>query len=1096
MKCLALLPVVLCASICAAFEPPRPLITKPIDETQLTTLHGNLHPTARRENDRGPVPDTLVLAHVRLLLRRSAESEQAVEQLISQIHNPASPMYHHWLTPEAIGERFGAAAQDIDTVLAWLRAHGFRTGTVSPNRLAIEFSGTAAQVREAFHTTVHTYVARGETHWANAADPRLPSALAPVVAGIAKLNDFAPRGAHHTHPRPDATLSFSGNDYYLLAPYDFATIYNLQPLWNAGITGAGQTIALVEDSNINPDDVASFRAGLGLPALGADQLQLICVPETTCVTNSDETEGALDAEWAGAVAPGATILYVAADTVEDSASYVVNNSLAPVVDISYSQCESDLGVSGNLFWSSLWQTAVLQGITVVAAAGDFGGAVCDGDLSSTAGYATLGLSVNGIASTPNSLAVGGTDFSDTFAGTNGAYWSASSSSQTLQSALSYVPEMTWNNSCASNVLTGFLGFPQGETLCEVLPVFFGANPLNPLNIVAGSGGPSQNYVKPTWQANVTGILNDGVRDLPDVSLFASNLAWSHAYIYCMSDPSENGSPCDYTDAGDTVFNSGGGTSFAAAAFAGVMALVGQQTAAAQGNANYVLYTLAGDEYGTTAPNTQALSACNAGQGNQVSSTCLFYDVTLGDTTVPCQTGSPNCYTTTSGDPQGVLSTSGASLAAAYQAATGWDLATGLGSVNIANLVQGWTTSAADYTISGLINQSSGSLAGVTIALTGGRTGSATTNSSGKFTFVVPAGRTYVVTPSLNGYSFYPPSQNFKNLGGNRTANFTGTGLLPLASPSTSALNFESQSAGVPSAKQSVVLTNAGNGPLTLTSLAIGGTNGPDFTQTNTCGALPAQVAVGSTCTVSVVFTPSLAGPEAATLTFTDNSNGASGSTQNVALSGTGIVSIAISPASVSFGYAGVGVAGAPHNVQISNTSAVSVSIANVAVSGTDKDDFKPTSGCGASLAAGAKCTVSVVFDPAAAGSRSATLTISDTATGSPQSVALSGNGTEKPVAVLSPASLTFTSTSVGSSSAPKVVTLTNAGHGSLGIVGISASEQFAQTNNCTQALGSGLSCTISVTFKPSQTGTVDGSLLVTTDGIIDSGQVKLTGTGK
>ncbi|MGC9946381.1 MAG: choice-of-anchor D domain-containing protein [Bryobacteraceae bacterium] len=1115
MKRSTLSHIVLCAGLFAAVGNAQtlPLVTQTIDEAHLVILRGNVHPLARPQYDRGPVPDSFELRHLCLLLKRAPEREQAVQRFIGQLHDPASTLYHHWLTPQETGEQFGLAQPDIDSIVGWLGSHGFRIDQVYPNRTAIEFSGAAAQVREAFHAEIHRYVVKEQEHWANSADLRIPAALAPVVAGVAKLNDFGAHPAYHAggrairsrqtgkwqpvDPVADDTLSFSDLDYYLVAPYDFATIYNLLPLWNAGTAGLNQTIALVEDSNINPSDVAAFRAGLGLAALQPDQLQLICVPGVACATTADETEGAIDAEWAGAVAPSATVLYVAADTLEDSATYIVTNNLAPVVSISFSACESDLGSSGNALWANLWQTASLQGQTVVAAAGDFGGAVCDSDQNATAPYATLGLSVNGIASTPYNVAVGGTDFSDTFAGTNNAYWSSGNTSGSLQSALSYVPEMTWNNSCASNVLSGFLGFPRGEFTCEILPYFFGTNPLNVLNIVAGSGGPSSVYVKPTWQANVDGIVNDGVRDLPDVSLFASDNAWSHAYIYCMSDPAENGTPCDYTNAGDTVFNSGGGTSFAAPAFAGIMALVGQQTGSAQGNANYVLYSLAGDEYGTpAAPNTEALAACNAGVGNQISSTCLFYDVTLGDTTVPCLTGSLNCYTVTAGDAQGVLSTSAASLESAYQAGAGWDFATGLGSVNIANLVGGWGTSAADYTISGEVMLGDAALAGVAVSLTGGRTGSAVTNSSGKYTFVVPGSRAYVVTPALSGYTFNPPSQNFKTLSGNRTANFTGIGSVPLASLSTGSLAFGNQDAGVRSTAQLVVLTNTGDGPLTLTALAAGGPNAADFTWTLTCGTLPAQIAAGASCTAEVSFTPSIAGAETATLTFTDNSDAKAGSTQSVGLSGTGIVSLAITPTSVNFGYAGVNIASAPHTVQISNTSAIAVSLSKISVTGTNAGDFKPSNACGSSLAPGAKCAVSLVFKPAAAGSRSAALSIADSATGSPQTVALSGAGTEKAVTELSTTSLAFPPTSVGATSTAQKVTVTNGGHAELTIIGISASDYFAQTNTCTAPLASGATCPVSVTFKPTLAGTLTGTLTVTGNGVVFNTEVKLTGTGE
>lgn len=592
-------------------------------------------------------------------------------------------------------------------------------------------------------------------------------------------------------------------------------------------------------------------------------------------------------------------------------------------------------------------------------------------------------------------------------------------------------------------------------------------------------------------------MNDGARDLPDVSLFGSNNAWSHAYIYCMSDPAENGTACDYINPGDTVFNSGGGTSFAAPAFAGIMALVGQQTGAAQGNANYALYPLAADEYGSAgSPNTQALAACNAGQGNQVSSTCLFYDVTQGDTALPCQTGSPNCDTVSAGDAQGVLSTSTTALAPAYQSTTGWDFATGLGSVNIANLVGGWTNSSADYVISGAVTLNGAALAGVSVSLTGGRTGSAVTNSLGKYTFVVPGSRGYLVKPTLGGYTFSPPSQNIKNLAGNRTANFTGNGSRPVASLSTNSLAYGNQNAGVASGPQSVVLTNTGNGPLTLTSAIVGGANAADFTATPGCGPLPAQIAVHATCTVTVIFVPSVSGAESATLTFTDNSGGASGSTQNVTLSGTGIVTLSLSPSSVSFGYTGVGLPGAPQKVQITNTSAIAVKISTISVAGTNAGDFQPSANCGAALAAGAKCSVTVIFTPAATGARAASLSIADTGTGSPQLIALNGTGTQKAVIELTPAALTFPPTAVGSTSVPQVVTVTNNGHAALTIVGISATNNFAETNTCTAPLASTATCTVSVTFKPGLTGTLTGSLTVTGNGVVFNQKVKLTGTGK
>ncbi len=1051
----------------------------------------------------------LELKHLRLLLRRAPEREQAAREYLDRLQEPGSPDFHRWLTPREVGERFGATEQAVDTVAMWLGAHGLQVEGVNAARTAVAFSGTAAQVGRAFQTEIRGFEAKGREHWAAAWEARIPAELTGIVAGVAKLNDFQAHAAYRTgsrmrkssesgkwQPVADDTLSYSNMNFYLVAPYDFATIYNLLPLWNAGTTGQGQTIALVEDSLINADDVAAFRLGLGLPALANGQLQIVCATGTDCTTTADETEGAIDAEWSGAAAPAANILYVAADTLEDAASYIVENNVAPVVSISFSMCEADLGPGGNLFWSGLWQTAALQGQTVIAAAGDSGGAVCDADLNPGAAQATLGLSVNGIASTPDDIAIGGTDFSDTFAGTETGYWAASNAGGTLESALSYVPEMTWNNSCASNVLSGFLGFPEGEAVCEVLPYFFGTNPLSVLNIVAGSGGASTLYTKPTWQANVAGLANDGVRDLPDVALFASDNAWSHAYIYCMSDAAQGGNACDYTNAGDTFFNSGGGTSFAAPAFAGIMALIGQQTGSAQGNVNYTLYGLAGAEYGTAAaPNTQAMAACNAGQGNEVSSTCVFYDVTQGDTTVPCATGSPNCFTAQAGDAQGVLSTSATALAAAFTATTGWDFATGIGSVNAANLATGWGSLSQDYVISGQVTLNGAALAGAAVTLTGGRTGKATTNSAGKFTFVVPGKNTYTVTPAANGYTFTPPTQSFQNLSGNRSANFSGTGSLPLVKLSTSSMNFGNENAGVASGTQSVVLTNIGNGPLTIATVAMSGANAGDFKQTNTCGSLPAQIAVNGSCTVQVGFDPSMAGAEAATLTFTDNANAKTGSTQTVGLSGMGVVNLSLTPASLNFSYQGVGEASTAKTVQIVNSSAIGVTVSKIAVTGANAADFTVKGVCG-SLAAGAKCGVSVVFDPAATGARSASLSLTDNATGSPQAVALSGTGTEKAVIELSKTSLSFPATPIGQSSAPQTLTVSNGGHGSLTINGIGASDGFSETNNCTAAMSAGQSCTVTVTFAPTLTGARTGTLTVSGNGVVFNQTARLSGTGE
>lgn len=505
---------------------PRPLITQPVNLAQTTVLKGNTHPLARAQYDRGVAPGNLPMQRMQLVLTRSPEQEAALRKLIEDQQTRGSANYHRWITPEEFGKQFGPSDSDLQIVTAWLQSQGFQVGSIAKGRTAIEFSGTAAQVRNAFHTAIHKYVVNGESHWANASDPSIPSALLPVVRGVLTLHNF-PRHSNatfqgqpvralprHTPPLPLFTFTSQQTTYYGLGPTDFATIYNVLPLWNAGIDGTGQTIAIVGESNINLSDIEAFRSLFGLPA---NDPQVI-VNGVDPGLAGDETEAVLDVSWAGAVAKNATIdLVVSAMTesalgVDLSALYIVDNNLAPVVSESYGECEAVLGNTGNAFYNALWQQAAAQGMTVLISAGDGGSAGCDNFNAQSA--ALGGLAVSGFASTPYSVAVGGTDFDQTPT-TAPTYWSATNNSTTGASAISYIPETTWNDSCAG----------QGIDQCT--------NNSSLFNIIGGSGGPSScstqdnsgacqsGYGKPSWQAG-TGIPLDGVRDLPDVSLFASN----------------------------------------------------------------------------------------------------------------------------------------------------------------------------------------------------------------------------------------------------------------------------------------------------------------------------------------------------------------------------------------------------------------------------------------------------------------------------------------------------------------------------------------------------------------------------------------------
>jgi pro-kumamolisin-like protein/Big-like domain-containing protein len=671
---------------------PRTLIAQPIDESQLTVLKGNTHPLARPEFDLGTAPATLSMQRMLLVLKRSPEQESALKQLLDDQQDKSSPSYHKWLTPEDFGKQFGPADADIQTITAWLQAHGFQVGSTK-GRTVLEFSGSASQVQEAFHTTIHKYIVNEQQHWANSNDPQIPAALTPLVAGVASLNNFprkpmsvsagkftrekatgkiTPIQPEFTFPSFPSicTENNSSNNpcFYGLGPYDFATIYDVLPLWNSGINGTGQTIAIVGETNINIQDVRDFRSLFGLPP--NDPQIILNGPDPGI--QGDESEADIDVQWSGAVASGATIDFVVSQSTETtagtdlSAVYIVENNLAPVMSESYGFCELGLGTTGNQFYNALWQQAAAQGITVFISAGDNGAAGCDDFNAQSPAPAQFGLQVSGFASTPYNVAVGGTDFND-FSNPS-IYWNTANSSTTQASAKSYIPETTWNDSCTNSIF-GTVGFStNAETNCN--------DPrLTPSFVVpeGGSGGASNcttpngsapancsgGYAKPSWQTG-TGVPNDGKRDLPDVSLFASNGFLGNFYIICQSDVA---GPCSlqypYSN-----FLGFGGTSVSSPAFAGIMALVNQQMAAQglsarQGNANYVLYKLAAQH------------------------PTAFHDVTSGTIAMPCLTGTPNCTTTNSADQYGVMT--------GYSAGVGYDLATGLGSVDAQNLVTNWST---------------------------------------------------------------------------------------------------------------------------------------------------------------------------------------------------------------------------------------------------------------------------------------------------------------------------------------------------------------------------------------------------------------------
>lgn len=770
--------VVLCAACLGAAlftgaqALPQARVLQSAASGKLTTLRGNVHPMARAANDRGALPLTQPVTRMTLLLQRSSAQETALEKLLTEQQDPKSPNYHAWLTPQQFGAQFGPADSDIETLKGWLSTQGFSNLKLNNGKTLITFDGTAGQVRNAFHTELHRLSVNSKEHFANMQDPQVPEALAPVVAGIYGLHNFHPQplvkrfGKFQRNIRtgeitPLFTFTDVNGTFFGVGPADFRAIYNVP----STLDGTGVSIAVVGQSNINLQDVADFRSVFGL---AANQPAVILNGPDPGLVSGDEGESDLDVEWAGAIAPKATIKFVTSQSsitdgvsgVDASAAFAVDNNVAAIISESYGACESGLGNAGNLFYRLLWQQASAQGITVVVSAGDNGSAGCDDPNSETAVPAdgTSHLNVSGIASTPFNISMGGTDFNQF--GQETTYWNSANGSGQV-SAKGYIPEMVWNDSCAAAGLTGCNSVTSSSPSA---------------NIVAGSGGPSAVYAKPSWQASgITGMPNDSKRDTPDVSLFSADGLNSSFYIVCQSDQDIAGDTgCNLTTFSTTSpfhdFQAVGGTSAAAPTFAGIMALINQKTSQRQGNANPALYALG---------KAEAFSSCDSSQGNsgKSSSSCVFSDITGNvskdgltptlNNSVPCSGGAVNCSKTSSGG-FGVLVSGGSQ---AFTAGVGFDLATGLGTPNVANLINAWVAASDTGSATATVTLAASGVSGTTAGAVSGNLTGTVSGGSGTPTGVV----------ILENASTDAPLQSAGLNGGSYSI---AAALLPFVSPGT------------------------------------------------------------------------------------------------------------------------------------------------------------------------------------------------------------------------------------------------------------------------------------------------------------------------
>jgi len=523
-----------------------------LGESQLVTLAGNIHPMARAEFDLGPIDSDTRLDRMILELQPSAAQQADLDLLVEAQQDASSPLFRQWLTPAEFATRFGASTPQLKQVIRWLTEHGFKIDEIAVNNRLVIFSGTAAQIEETFHTTIHRYNINGEEHIANASNPQIPASVAGIVGGIVSLHDFrrtseiSSRRRLNSQPLNGPRAEYTAGSTHYLFPADLATIYNLKTLYTAGTNGTGASIAIAGRSNINVSDATTFRVTSGLPA----NVPTVLTPTTNPgLIAGDQDEATLDVEWSGAVAPAAQVTLVVeastatTDGVDLAAQYIVNHATASVVSVSYGTCELAMGAAEQAFYSSLWQQAASQGISVFVAAGDAGAAGCDiGDDAIGAG-----AGVNGLCSSPYSTCVGGTEFNE---GTDyAAYWAAANSNGNA-SAISYIPEQVWNES----------GTNGGSGLW------------------ASGGGLSSVFAQPSWQKGVGAALTAeniaGMRTVPDVAITAAD---HDGYVIY-----ENGSYFVIA-----------GTSASSPSFAGIMALVVQkQAVTGLGSANPELYALA------------------------------------------------------------------------------------------------------------------------------------------------------------------------------------------------------------------------------------------------------------------------------------------------------------------------------------------------------------------------------------------------------------------------------------------------------------------------------------------------------------------------
>ncbi len=916
------LAIVLCllipSTLSFAAAPDR--ITASIVSGQMVELARSLHPKAQPQYDQGAVDPQFKFSYVTLLTSPSASQQRALDKLTADQQNPSSPNYHKWLTPEQYADRFGLSQNDINKITTWLKAQGFTVISVGGGRNSIVFSGTAIQVETAFQTQVHRYSVNGEEHFANATAVKIPAAWSGVVTGVRGLNSF--------RLKPVSIKNRLHRNYYdsnfetdFIAPGDIATIYDINPLYNAStpIDGTGQKLAIIGQTDIYLADINDFRSGFGLstiPTTGSN----LCTTNSSglvvspCSTTNfgyvlvtadpgktypcgDLSEADLDIEWSGATARNAQIIFVNSPATydsncnqtssagaEDALSAAINPPtgppIAPVISMSYNLCE----LFANDDETEL-QQANVEGVTVLNSAGDTGAAGCDNFTNSATtppNLAVGGLAVDYPASSQYVTGVGGSavPFADLppFPA-SATYWGTPNPNPANGgSALKYVPEEGWNDDyefgayCAANPTDSFCtsyGITSQLTAQEALGIGAGGGGASNCFNETAQGVCTGGFPQPSWQT-VTISGQASARFVPDVSLLATpNFA---GYIFCteiseltlsgtgtgsvcapggaagitnalaFTDPSNNNAP------DPSII---GGTSVSAPVFAGMVVLLNQyfQGAASTGlgNINPMLYTLA-----------------------KTSSNNYFHQLTTGNNQEYCMPGTPTNQPSAWQCPgTGILGF----LASNSDTTTGYNLVTGLGSVDLNNLAIAWAASRAassitiqatptsiifgqSVTLAATVASPTTAVGQVTFHVTGAPSslGTATLNSSGIATLTTTGSLTTlpVGTDSIN-------------------ASFPGDGYnMPSTTTTPAVVTVTEPDFTVPASLAAPPAANPGQSASTTMSIsAVGaGTFGSNVTYTcsaglptgATCSFSPTQINATTNSPDTVTITVQTAGP--------------------------------------------------------------------------------------------------------------------------------------------------------------------------------------------------------------------------------------------